>query len=73
MKKRKTGGKGRRAERRGRKRTKVHVVARVTRRTLPASVGLHDTKDRGGARGGSGRWGGISLIKWGANATPANI
>lgn len=33
------------------------------------TIGFRDTKDRGGSEAG----GGTSLIKWGANATPANI
>lgn len=61
--------------------TRVHVVARVTGRTLPEVVGSRDAKNCGEAgrgrvvyegRQGKSR-GGISLIKWGANATPANI
>jgi len=52
----------------------MHVVARVTR-TSPRVVGFCDTNDRGGTTrgGGPGVGVGISLIKWGANATPANI
>jgi len=68
-----TGRRETRKEERG-KRTKVHVVARVTRGS-PRVVGLCDTNDRGTMTraGGSGVGVGISLIKWGANATPANI